>query len=459
MEAHRRNSAWRKPGVAFFILLCLLCALWIAGGASRATVMGQVLARAAAALALVSVLLIGPRPQWHAIKAPGLLLAGSIGIVMLQLVPLPYDLWSILPGRTIQAAIVATDRPWHALTMNTTMTWNALLSLIVPVAVMATMAGLSLREQEMVVPVLISMVMAAALLGLFQFSVGYFDNPLINDTPWQVNGPFANRNHFALFLAIGCLLAPGIINGTRQIVLRSVLALGLTLFFLLMILVTGSRAGLLVGGMAIVIGMAMARHSIRRQLRHAPPWVMPTMVLAVVVVILLPVLASVLAGRAVSIDRLLSGDGQEDMRTRALPVVLMMVRDYFPFGSGFGGFDTVFRIHEPLALLKPTYFNHAHDDFLEIVLDGGLAGLATMLAGLGWWAWAGIRAWRSADEGGNRLRQFGSAILLLVFVASLFDYPARTPLIMAVIVIAAVWLSARPVMQVASALPKENQHL
>ena len=43
-------------------------------------------------------------------------------------------------------------------------------------------------------------------------------------------------------------------------------------------------------------------------------------------------------------------------------------------------------------------------------------------------------------------------MLLMVFAASVFDYPARTPIIMAVIVIAAIWLSGYARQSAASAL-------
>lgn len=120
-------------------------------------------------------------------------------------------------------------------------------------------------------------------------------------------------------------------------------------------------------------------------------------------------------------------------------------------GSGFGGFDPIFRLHEPFALLKPTYFNHAHNDFLEIVLDAGLPGLILLMLAIGWWMWGSIDAWRSRGEDAG-LRRTGSIMLLMVFAASVFDYPARTPIIMAVIVIAAIWLSGYARQSAASAL-------
>src|SRR3546814_18361129 len=94
----------------------------------------------------------------------------------------------------------------------------------------------------------------------------------------------------------------------------------------------------------------------------------------------------------------------------------------------------------------PTYFNHAHNDFLEIVLDGGLPALLLMLVAIGWYGMASMRAWRGSGRH-SVLPKLGSAILFLVFVASAFDYPARTPMMMAMIVIAGLWLcpiSQRP---------------
>src|SRR3546814_3653142 len=103
-----------------------------------------------------------------------------------------------------------------------------------------------------------------------------------------------------------------------------------------------------------------------------------------------------------------------------------MIAAYFPAGACFCGFYPIFRLHEPFQLLKPTYFNHAHNDFLEIVLDGGLPALLLMLVAIGWYGMASMRAWRGSGRH-SVLPKLGSAILFLVFVASAFDYPARTP--------------------------------
>jgi O-antigen ligase len=293
-------------------------------------------------------------------------------------------------------------------------------------------------------------------LGLLQFSGAEVRIPLINNVVGDVSGNFANRNHFALFMAIGCIVAPAwACTVRRQVRWRMPTALGLVTLFMLTILGSGSRAALLVGVIAVIVGAILIRDDVRRLLRSYPRWVAPAAgaVLSAIVAIL--GLSAVIAGRAVSIRRLLSGDVGQDMRGKGLPSVLDMIREYFPVGSGFGGFDPVFRIHEPLELLNATYFNHAHNDVLEIVMDGGLAGLLLLLAALVWWCWASIRSW--LDQPRQIMARAGSTIILLVLVASIFDYPARTPLIMAVLVISAVWLVRRDTGAVA--LPTSQQPL
>jgi O-antigen ligase len=207
------------------------------------------------------------------------------------------------------------------------------------------------------------------------------------------------------------------------------------------------------------IGLFLARQGIRRELRHAPRWVVAALAGAAVAIVAGTVVASIAADRAVAIRRLVDTDTGLDMRGRALPTVWAMIRDYFPAGAGLGSFDAVFRIHEPFALLKPTYFNHAHDDFLEIALDAGVAGVLLLCAAVAWWIVASVRAWRRPANTRDVLPRVGSVMLLLIIMASLFDYPARTPTVMALIVVAAAWLSEGAARPGRSALPARGQHL
>lgn len=440
-----------------FVSLCvLLVTLWIAGGASRADAFGQVIVRGAAAALLAGAVLIVDRPRVSA-RPVWLLLGGALLLALLQLIPLPPSFWQALPGRALLAEAAAAsgqEQPWRPWAIVPGGAENAVASLLVPFATLLLFTGCRQEERGWVPAVLLGLIGAATLMGLLQFSGIALNNPFINDTPGQVSGSFANRNHLALFLALGCLLAPVWALKDGRVQWRVPTALALVLLLFLTILATGSRAGLLLGVLAIGIGLLLTRKSLGRMLDRYPRRIVIGLIAGVAAAFASVVLLSILADRAVSISRAVEVDPGQDMRRRGLPTVIAMIREYFPFGSGQGSFDPLFRMHEPFALLKPTYFNHAHNDFLEIVLDAGLPGLLLTAVALGWWAWAGVRAWRAGTSA--VLPRLGWAMLLLVIIASIFDYPARTPMMMSIIVIAGVWLAELFPAKSASSLPRPS---
>lgn len=467
MPTRHRPLPFLIPGISFTLLLALLAVLWLAGGASRADVAGQVVVRVAAWGALIVAVLFAPRPtNVRDVRPVAWLLALTVMLVALQLIPMPPDMWLRLPGRAMLTGAMppGVPQPWRPWTMTPGATSNALSALVVPVAVLVLLAAMRPAERAALPIVLLVMVAFAMLVGLLQVSGGRFSNPFVNDTIGQISGIFANRNHFAVFLACGCLLAPAwAFLGERRALWRGLLALGLVVLFVLTILATGSRAGMLTGVLAVLIALMMVRHELRRQLVRAPRWAFPALITGVLAVMAVVVFASVAANRAESIHRTFAVDVGTDMRSRGLPVVLKMISTYLPLGSGVGGFDPMFRMHEPLALLKPTYFNHSHNDLLELILDAGMPGGLLLAGALLWWLSASIRVWRVRGGAATGTAQLGSAILLLLIVASAFDYPLRTPAMMALTVIAAVWLAGgRGDDGSAGArftLPRKGQHL
>jgi len=407
----------------------------------RADVLGQVLVRAGAWVALIACVLLQDRSTFFEPRPVFLLALAALFLVVAQLVPLPPMIWQALPGRAILAqAVEGAAAPYRPLAIVPGAAINAASSLVVPFAVLFGMNGVRANEKRWIFVLILGLIVASMLIGLIQFSGVDLRNPLLNGDERQVRGLFANRNHFALFMAMGCVMAPvWAFPPNHRSGWRVPVLLGLLALFLLMILATGSRAGLVLGGLGIVLGGLLVWPRVRRQTSHYPSWVLP---LGSVLLIAGFVAISVAAGRAASIDRLFAMDQAQDMRTRALPTVLGMIRTYFPVGSGFGGFDPIFRIHEPFELLKTTYFNHAHNDFLEIVLDGGLPAALLIGAALIWWGYASFRALRSTPGSSDGVPpMLGSALLLLLWIASLFDYPARTPMMMAMTIIAAIWLA------------------
>ncbi|WP_379552907.1 O-antigen ligase family protein [Qipengyuania sp. DGS5-3] len=392
-----------------------------------------------------------PKPDWARIRVPALFLICAASILLLQLVPLPPDLWQRLPDRAVYsdaAFLLGLEQPWRPLSISPSSTMNALASLVVPATILILASYLSSEQQWRVVMVLLGMVVLGALIGLLQFTGLRFSNPFLNATPGSVSGNLANRNHFGLFLAIGCALS--LVWSTRLEGQRamSLIGLGICLLFVLLILVTGSRASLGLGLAAIIMGLIIARARIAEQLASiSKAWRIGVLGAGAAGTGLVWLI--IRSGRAASVDRALADEFSGDSRSELWQVVLMMTERYMPFGTGFGTFDRAFRLSEPDAMLRPQYYNQAHNDWLQAMLEGGLLGLGLVVGLVLWFVWRAASiwgsAWRKKSEAqaqGMRvvLAQLGTVIIALVMAASLIDYPARTPIIMAVLALASVWI-------------------
>lgn len=421
--------------------------LWVAGGASRADVSGQFVVRFFAWAFLIIFTLFATRLEWQRIKPVAIFLALVIFVVALQLVPLPPAIWTALPGRELltgAAEVSGQAQPWRPLSISPGATANALGSLVVPAAVLVLCAQLTREQEWYILGVILGLVLAGCLLAMLQFSGASFSNPFINYQTGNVSGNFANRNHFALFVALGCLLAP--LWGFRrneQRKWKAIVAVGLIPLFLLVTLATGSRAGMILASLATVAGLALVRTSLLRALRALPRWGAALALVSALVLIVGGVVLSFVLGRAIAIERALGMMDVEDLRSLAMPYVAEALGRYFPAGAGFGTFDAAFRIIEPDVLLQPQYFNHAHNDWLEVALDGGIAGVLLLVASVAWVGIMGHGAWRRTGSVAA-LPLAGATFLFLIMLASVPDYPARTPMMMALIVITALWLYPDP---------------
>ncbi len=432
------------PRYIVFVGFLLLCAL--GGGSSRDDVLSLIYLRPAAVIAIALLAVLPGRWDFATVRVPLLLLAALAALIALQLVPLPPSLWPALPGHARFVAIadlVGQPQPWRPISLSPDRTINSLLALLPALVVLIGFAGLGERERMslLLAPVVIGV--ASAILAVAQLGAA-------NDSALQLyrlsnlggaNGFFANRNHEAALLALGlpCLAAwagRSLDPATTQ--RNAVIALTIAVLLAPMILITGSRAGVVVGGLAFVLAVLLL---IPARARLAPT---PRARLVLIGAVVAPVVLAALVlglGRAVGVDRLLNQSVTHgEQRLDMAPIVVDLIREYFPFGIGFGAFDPAFRIAEPDWALHRTFFNHAHNDLLEIVLTGGLVATLLFAIALGWWAWRAralvIQVIQTRGTAGMT-GLAGVAIASLLLVASLVDYPIRTPLLTAILAIAA----------------------
>jgi O-antigen ligase len=140
-------------------------------------------------------------------------------------------------------------------------------------------------------------------------------------------------------------------------------------------------------------------------------------------------------------QRFNSNEYANDVRFSAVPTVIRMVRDAFPVGIGFGSFEHVYKAYEPDALLTDSYFNQAHDDFLQLAAEAGLPGLillglvvAFLLQRL-----RALLPWLRRSEPNAWLAATSLCSLGLLMLASATDYPLRVPSMMVFAILLVVW--------------------
>ena len=423
------------------LLLAFVVALVLFGGSSRYDQLVQAPLRVVAILVIAAATLRRTDTAPSAIRLPALLLGAAVALVCIQLIPLPPQIWTALPGRADFAGAAAAagfDQPWRPIAIAPDLTLNSLLSLTVPVAALYGLAVLEPRHWRWVLWVLLAVVFVSMLIGIVQLVTGAGGfTAIYNLTARDLAlGIFANRNHQALLLAMGLpLLASWEVlrrdDSTGATARWAAVAVAALLMIVLVS--TGSRAGVLLGGLGLLGGLAVV-WSWRRRRGGTSRRLSGTMlaVMAAAVILLLIGIA-IYFGRAQAIDRLFAADPLVDKRARALPTVVEMVKSYFPVGAGFGSFDPAFRHVEPFSLLEWTYFNQAHNDLIQVVLEGGLPALILLAVALGWLAIICVRLWRNGSARSVIVRGRAASIgLLLMLAASAVDYPLRTPTMMAI---------------------------
>lgn len=442
MNGRAGGIAEKNRVIDLALLGALLAVLVVTGGASRADELGQVMVRCAAIVAMLVLCMTRRTWDWHGIRLPLAWLALVAGVVLVQLVPLPPLLWTALPGRApFEAAIPVGPQPWRPINLTPDGGLNTFLSLSVPMAVLTILAGMSRPQRARVLDFMLAAIVFSALLGSLQLAGAGFVNPFVNNNAGEASGLFANRNHQALLLSAGLPLLAlwAFRDAGKARPGRWLSVAGVTIWFLFLILATGSRAGIGLVAIGLAAFAVIALQGLRQVRIRWPRWALPAALATVGSVLGAILLVSLASDRAQSLMRLTGSGEAGDIRFSALPLLRDIVLLYFPFGSGFGSFDPVFRIAEPFALLNPSYFNHAHNDAVELFIEAGLAGLAIVGFALFIWVRLGIAGFRQFRKGG--LTGFaGWSVLTLILVASLVDYPARTPMIMAFAMLAA-WLA------------------
>ena len=192
----------------------------------------------------------------------------------------------------------------------------------------------------------------------------------------------------------------------------------------MVILIGLALNGSLVGyGLALPVIAASALIVIPQRSRIRP-WVLGGTLLLLVAATVALETAPIGAGR-------IGEHASSALQSRAdlLATTTRAARDFMPFGSGLGSFQSVYPLYERPEQVTTEYVVHAHNDYAEVALELGVAGIVLMLLFLAWWAAAVWRAWRSPEA--RPFARAASIASAAVLVHSIVDFPLRTAAISA----------------------------
>lgn len=362
------------------------------------------------------------------IQLPWLVIAVMLLLIvfpLLQLIPLPPEIWRSLPGRGAETTIIELAggeklaRPL-ALDPNTNLQLFATLVMLTAFAI--NVARLDAANINRLLRIVLALALVQFLIGAVQFSTGgtaldIFDN---SHKGWLL-GTFANRNHAGLFFACAILLTAALYDGRSTVKGGAVSAferlalLALVSLWLIGAIGTGSRTAFVLSLLATAIAAFVALRGVR-----VPKWAWlgGTVMLATVVA------AVMSSGRVERLVNRYETVG-EDQRWSMWNNSYKIIADYMPWGSGFGSFSYVYNKYEPITEVIPTYTNNAHNDYLELIIEAGLPGF-TLLGLVVLLSLVGVvRGIRSPDTQIARHALVAGGIILLFLCHSVVDYPIR----------------------------------
>lgn len=408
--------------VAAYLLLCIVL------GGSAQGVWGNLALQILGIFLLVLAAVLRPTepPTGPARALFALLLLGFV-VVAIQLVPLPMATWRNLPGReSVAQGLSALGYGNPALPISFT-PYNSVMTLfaVVPaISIFLATLRLAPSGRWLALSVLIGTILSI-LLGVLQVQGGRESWAyLYRITNTGAVGFFANQNHMATLLLVTIPMAAAILGSAKMGPKSSAGRYGIGAAILALILVgIGLNGSLAAFGLLVPVLMAslLLLPGTARWRRLALPASLVALLAAGVLIASVPIAAGSFRAEAST---------SVNSRVAIWKLTSEAIHRTFPVGTGLGSFDEIYRQFEPTDRVTSEYVNHAHNDYLELVLELGLAGLVLIPLFLIWWAVTAVKIWRSHSS--TVFARAATIATAAVLTQSAVDFPLRTAAISAV---------------------------
>jgi O-antigen ligase len=411
-------------------LATMLIAAWGLGGATRANVhllaIVELVALGCLALALLAS---AERRLPEQARWPLGLLGAFVAVACLQLVPLPWQAWSALPGRAPIAEgleLLELGGGFRPLSLAPEYTASAIIKFIPPVAVFVVALLMPWRTLVMTLCwTALVIAMASTAWGMAQvFDLAPQLYAWANDG--VPSGPFANVNQhasllmmFLPFIAASAGLARlKSLNGEGNIDIAILWASG-GVIIVGAIALAGSLFAYMMAPFVIAASLMISSTGLR-----GLGW----RTLAVGFMLSLVALGTVFL--TVGLDQL--GEVSEVDNSRSRSVIYEKtteaIVDHAPLGTGLGTFDKVYPLYETPSVVPATFVNNAHNEYLQIAMEMGVPGVLIIAALVIWLLVEIGKVWLLKRDHGSllRVKMAASVALCVPALHSLVDFPLRT---------------------------------
>ncbi|MEM6460959.1 MAG: O-antigen ligase family protein [Pseudomonadota bacterium] len=263
-------------------------------------------------------------------------------------------------------------------------------------------AVLKLRFDQLygLIPFFLAGVVLNLTAGLIQYS--YTDRAVVTDIfQYDLNaGFFVNVNHYSSLIFASIPIAfVYFIESNRLVMLLLYITVAL-----LILLAAGSAAGVFIGFAITVLSIVILFQRQRTGILVA---------LAGTVMLGIYTIGLWARVQAETFDR-------EFGRSEFAQTTIRGILDNLPFGIGYGNFLIAYPSYERSEMIFSVYVNHAHNDYLELIFEGGI--FAAALIGL----FLVLLVWRFLETIHLPLHKAATLSILFILVHSIVDYPLRT---------------------------------
>jgi O-antigen ligase len=346
--------------------------------------------------------------------------AAILSVPLLQLIPLSPALWVSLPGRSdAVTALLLTNAPvgWRPISVSPDLTLASALALIPALALFLAVPRLSSRELAMLALIIIAAALLSAGLGAAQKASGGLDALTPFATAHAPDGPglFVNRNHQAAFLlaCIPILAAVPRLAIDRPEPWQRLVCGGLILVLAAGAAATISRMGITVLPIALILGGVIL---------FEPRVGLRPLIIGVGVAVLILAIGSQTSGAQAVFARFTG----TDIRYQYWADSAEGIRSFWPVGSGLGTFPELFPRFENLNTIDQSRPYNAHNDYLELLFESGVLGVAAAVPAVALLLRQAARL--ASRQLAQRIRipaLAGFATIAILLLHSIVDYPLR----------------------------------